>query len=310
VVAAGRNAVYVGIADDAQGVSQPVMWRGGRVQRLRLDLEAAMPSAVNRQGVVVGTGYDPARQTLVGWWWAAGRAGELAVPPGDIAQPAAIDDAGHVVGSLVADDEHADGPGADEDARAAYWSSLDVLPSELPALPGDSAAEAFAIAPDGTVGGVSLGSGGSPVWWRPGGQAHRLEGLGGPYGVVLGFDGLSQPVGQSSVPGGTRAVIWGKSGAPTELGARLGLQSEAVAGAGNTVVGSGPAVLPGATTRVQGILWSARSTHVMPPLSGDGFHGVEGSANAVTTFRDAPVVVGFSADSSGLRRPTEWRCSR
>ncbi|HVQ88711.1 MAG TPA: hypothetical protein VMT88_11080 [Actinomycetes bacterium] len=310
VVSASSNGLYVGIADDAAGVSQPVLWSEGHVQRLRVDLESAMPSSVNRHGVVVGTGYDRATQKLVGWWWAAGRTRELPIANGDIAQPAAIDNTGHIVGSLVADEEHADGPGADEDARAAYWSSPDAMPSELPTLRGDSGAEAFAIAPDGIVGGVSLGSGGSPVWWSRGGQVHRLEGVAGPYGVVLGFDRLSRPVGQSSVVGGTRAVVWDKGGAPTDLGAELGAQSQAVTGAQDAVIGSVSALPSGVPTRVQGILWSGGTAHLMPPLSDERFNGVEGVANAVTTSGAALVAVGFSADSSGLRRPTEWTCSR
>lgn len=310
VIAAGGNRIYVGIADDVTGVSRPVIWRSGHVQRLPIGLESATPTAVNQQGLVVGTGFDPARQILVGWWWAGGRAGTLDVRSGDIAQPTAIDDAGHIVGSLIADDEHADGPGADESARAAYWSSIKALPTELPALPGDSSAEAFALAPDGTVGGVSLGSGGSPVLWTPNGQVHRLPGLAGKYGIVLGFDDRSEPVGQSSVPGGTEAVAWSRSGVPTDLGADLGVQSQAVAGAAGVVVGSGSATVNGAAARDQGVIWFDGDARLLSPVSVNGFHGVEGTANAVTTTgAHATVVVGFSAEPLGLRRPTEWRCT-
>lgn len=304
VVATSSNGISVGIADDGSGVSRPAMWSAGRVEQINVGLDAAVPTGVNRHGLVVGTGYDPGRQMLVGWWWKAGTMHPLAVAPGDIAQPTAVDDVGHVVGSLVADEDHADGPGADEDGRAAYWPSPDTAPRELPTLPGDAAAEAFAIAPDGTVGGVSLGSGGSPVLWTPGGQVRRLAGLRGGLGVVLGFDAKSNPVGQASVAGGTQAVTW-TGVAPSRLGTGRGDRDQALSGAGGIVVGSWSA----AAGQVEPVAWANGQPRVLTPLDTSGFHGVGGSANAAAATASGTTVVGFSSNHVGLQRPTEWKCS-
>jgi hypothetical protein len=310
VVAASSNGIYVGFADDTSGRSQPVIWRGASITPLHLSLESVTPTGVNRQGVVVGTGYDSAAQALVGWWWNAGKSGRLSVRAGDIAMPAAIDDAGHVVGALVADEEHADGPGADEDQRAAYWPQVGTPPQELPPLPGNSAAEAFAIAPDGTVGGVSLGSGGAPVVWRPGGAARRLQGLNGQLGIVRGFDTDSRPVGDA-LAGGTadHAVAWDAAGQPTDLGT-LGGGRQSVATAASSGLVTGYAAVPATQggTLTQPVLWEGGQALALPLDPTTGFSAVTGSANAAVTVGATVLVAGNTADLAGQRRPTEWRC--
>jgi len=311
VTAVSSNGLLAGIAEDGQGRSLPVLWRNGRVQRLNVGLTAAMPTGVNAHGVVVGTGYDGAHELLVGWWWVDGRTHRLAVRPGDIAQPTEIDDSGRIVGSLVADEEHADGAGADEDSRAAFWQTPRTLPRELPPLPGDTSADAEAIAPDGTVAGVSLGSVGSPVVWSLGGRVRALVGpddrtLGG----VAGFDEHSQPLGYVAMPGGTVAARWdGKSQEAhlTLLPDRHGL---AVDGAGGVVIGSATVAVPGAGAFTQAMIWDDGHASILPSLRGGGFAGVAGTANGIAVVGDEISVAGFSADAVGLRRPTVWRCPR
>jgi uncharacterized membrane protein len=297
-VAVNRDGAVVGIADDATAQSRPVMWRAGGVTPLAVPLQAAVPTAVNRHGVVVGTGYDPGAEMLVGWWW-DGTTHRLPVRAGDSALPEAIDDAGRVAGALVAEHDHADGPNADDSERAAYWPSVHTLPRQLPALPGDDAAHAFAIAPDGTVGGVSLGAGGTPVLWD---RLGRLRSLGGP-GGVHGFDARSRPVGQLAVPGGTHAVVWDAAGQPAELG-RTGISSATDAAAASVVGFAQPR-----GGRSQAVIWLDGAARELPAVSTRGFTGVAGTANAVADTTGAITVAGFSADSVGVRRPTVWRCS-
>jgi hypothetical protein len=220
--------------------------------------------------------------------------------------PEAIDDAGHVAGAMLDDEEHADGPNADDSERAAYWPSVHAMVRELPALAGDDAAHAFAIAPDGTVGGVSLGSGGTPVVWNRTGQVHRLAVLSGYGGLVHGFDAGSRPVGQAALPDGdSHAVVWDSAGKPADLGApgRTSVATDAASGA---VVGYGGA--PG--QRTQAIAWLAGTGHVLEPVSTAVFDGVAGTANAVADASDSITVAGFSADAAGVRQPTVWSCRR
>lgn len=307
VTAVSGNGLLVGIADGTDGQAHPVLWRAGKAQALEVGLQAATPTGVNRAGVVVGTGFDPRRELLVGWWWSSGRSHELAVRAGDVGQPSAIDDAGHVVGSLVADEEHADGPGADEDSRAAYWPSPTTLPRELPALPHDPSAEAFAIAPDGTVGGVSVGSGGSPVVWSPKGAVRRLGGSAGQRGEVAGFDGSSRPVGQVSVSGGTRAARWSTDGTTVSLG-EAGAHSQALAGAGSIMVGTATG---GDRTdgRAQAMIWDTGAARMLTPVRSAHFTGVQGTATAAAQNGARTLIGGYSANAVGLRRPTEWSCA-
>lgn len=308
-VAISSSGVAVGIADDARGVSRPVIWRGGKATMLQVRLDSAVPTGVNARGVVVGTGYDAASEMLVGWWWSKGATHELPVRHGDIALPETIDDRGRVVGALVAGEEHSDGPGADEDERAAFWPSVHAFPRELPPVAGDAGAHAFAIAPDGTVGGVSLGSGGTPVLWDRQSRVHRLGGLSAKGGLVRGFDGQSDPVGQAAVrSGGTHAVTWNGSGDAVDLGTLTsGNTSAANAAAPGVVAGSGTDSVPGGSTTLA-VAWIGSHARILSPVSMSRFRGTAGSANSAAQVSGLPVVAGFSADAVGVRKPTIWRC--
>ncbi len=201
--AASSNGLVVGIAEDASGRSRPVLWRAGRAVALEIALDAVVPTGVNRSGAVVGTGYDSAAEMLVGWWWSGGTMHRLPVEPDDIALPEAIDDSGRIVGALIEDEEHSDGPGADENERAALWVSTKTLPRELPAAAGDDTAHAFAIAPDGTIGGVSMGRTAAGALWDLQGRVQRLPNLDdAAAGLVRGFDSQARPVGDAAAAGG------------------------------------------------------------------------------------------------------------
>lgn len=310
VVAVSSNERLVGVADDTGRVARPVMWHGGKAVRLEVPLRTAIPNGVNSSGIVVGTGFDPGKQMLVGWWWKDGKSHLMPVEGDDVALPEAIDDSGHVVGALVDNENHADGPGADENERAAYWPSVHALPHELEPLSGDDGAHAFAIAPDGSIGGVSMSSGGSPVVWQPAGKARALDMPNARYGTVSGFDNRSNPLGEFSVPGGTRAVAWPAGGSPVNLG-RLpqGTDSRAVDAANGLVVGFGTAPVVGGGTRTQAMAWVNGAPRVLRPWSGGAFHGVGGTATAAMRRVDGAVVVGYSASAVGLRRPTLWTCA-
>jgi hypothetical protein len=310
VVATSGNGLSVGIAQDRSGQARAVIWRKGRAVRLGVRLDAAMPTGVNRQGVVVGTGFDRARQQLVGWWWAAGKTHLIAVRGGDVAMPEAIDDHGRVVGALVDDEEHADGPGADEDERAAYWPRVTSLPRELPPLPGDSAAHAAAIAGDGTVGGVSVGEGGRPVLWKSG-RATSLPGLRGGYGQVRGFDGVGRPVGDAQGSGGMHAVVWGRAGGPRDLGTLAGgRHSVAMSGASGDAVGSSADPAPGGGSYDAPVVFRDGRAQGLPLPRAGGSRAVAGTAIDAVTVGRTLLAVGYSADAVGTRRPTVWRCVR
>lgn len=307
--AASSNGLVVGIADTAGGESAPVLWRNGQATALSVPLQAVAPAAVNKDGVVVGTGYDPNQEMLVGWWWQNGQYHPLPVSPGDVAMPSAVSDGGVVAGVLVANEDHADGPGADEDEHPAVWSSVSAAPRELPLPAGARGGHAFAVGPDGTVGGVALGDdGGTPVLWAPDGTPKVLPALAGRGGVVLAIDSAGQALGQSAVPEGTHAVAWGASGLISDLGAAAaGPASSATAGVAGIAVGAG-STPSFRGSRPQAVMWIGKSARILPPGSDGQFTGVSGAATSVSRQGGPTVVVGYSAAANGLRRATEWSC--
>lgn len=307
-VAASSNGLVVGIADIATGGSAPVLWRNGQPTALTIPLEAAVPTSVNAGGVVVGTGYDTTKQVLVGWWWQNGDYHPLPVNPGDIALPSMVSDSGVVVGALIGDEEHSDGPGADEDEHPAVWSTLTAAPRELTLPSGAQGGHAFAIGRDGMIGGVALADGGTPVLWSPTGTPRALPTLSGRGGVVLAIDSAGQALGQSAVPEGTHAAAWDASGRITDVGAAAaGPSSSAMAGIAGTAVGAGSTPSFHAS-RPQAVMWIGKSARILSPGSDNQFTGVSGSASSVSRQGGTTVVVGFSAAANGLRRATEWSC--
>lgn len=307
-VATSSSGLVAGIADTAMGESAPVLWRGGKATPLAIPLQTPVPTSVNGAGVVVGTGYDAAGGVLVGWWWQDGQYHRLPVSPGDIALPSMVSDSGVVVGALINDEEHADGPGADDDERPAVWSAVTAAPRELKLPPGATSGHAFAIGTNGTIGGVALADGGTPVLWAPNGTPKALPTLAGQGGVVLAIDSTGQALGQSAVPAGTHAVNWDASGRITDLGAAAaGPASNALAGIPGIAVGTGSTPSFRAS-RPQAVMWVGKNARILPPGSDGQFVGVSGAANSVSRQGATTVVVGFSAAANGLRRATEWSC--
>jgi len=142
--------VIAGTVTEA-GWPAPVAWKrdGGRV---RLDWPAApasaTPRAINRAGVVVGSGYvDFAESRAVRW--SAG--GVTVLEPARRSEAVAINATGTIVGNV--------------ESVAARWAA-DGTETILGALPGGQYSWATGIGPDGTVIGRSdLSYGWHAVYW-------------------------------------------------------------------------------------------------------------------------------------------------
>ncbi|MGN6575837.1 MAG: hypothetical protein ACTHKG_09120, partial [Nocardioides sp.] len=298
VVDAAGPDVLAGMATDAAGESHPVLWRQGDVTRLDTGLELATTAGVNRSGLVVGSGYDVRTQTSVAWAWLDGDTHVLPAPAGASASADAVDDSGQIVGAIE----------IGEDEQAAVWPDFRSAPRLLSPLPGDQGAHAFAIASDGTVGGVSLGGGGRPVVWHGGGAA-QSPGSGSAHGSFLGFDSGSRAVGTTyAADGRARAAVWTDASSPVRLPPAGAASSDSLVGGTGTVL-IGTTGGPEAGTRPMGTLWRAgEDPGVLVPLAVPGFRGVASAASAVTGPPDAPVIAGYSSDPVGRRIPTVWRC--
>ena len=308
-IATSSNGLVVGIADTATGESAPVVWRNGQPTPLTIPLQTAVPASVNQAGVVVGTGYDTVHEVLVGWWWQGGQYHQLPVGPGEIGLPSMVSDSGVVVGVLIDDEEHSDGPGADEDEHPVVWSSVRAAPRELTLLSGARGGHPFAIGPDGTIGGVALSDdGGTPVLWAPDGTPRAMPTLSGHGGVVFAIDSAGRALGQSAVSGGTHAVAWDAAGLITDLDASAADPTSSVlAGVAGIAVGTGSTPNVRAS-RPQAMMWVGKNARILPPGSDAQFAGVSGAASSVSQQGGITTVVGFSTAATGLRRATEWSC--
>jgi uncharacterized membrane protein len=305
-VAVNRHGTAVGIADDAQGVAQPVMWRDSTPDRLDTGLARSIPLAVNAAGQVIGTGVPPGADSPRGWVWSQGRTTRLGVRDHRIARPEAINDRGVVVGALSPDEgsseEASEGAGEDENDWAAMWPSPSSRPVVLRPLQGDQGAHAFAVDGDGRVGGISQGATTRPVIWDGSEHPRALPTLGGGYGIVraLGDNGVA--VGDAvRADGADHAVQWDAAGRITDLGLPAGARSakaEAVLPSG-TVVGTAEVPSAGGWY-TQAVQWTAPgAVQVLPSATG----AAANAAQAVT-------VAGYRADGAGGRHPTLWRCGR
>jgi uncharacterized membrane protein len=321
-VAVNHQGVAVGIADDAKGVAQPVLWRGTTPQRLITGLSGSVPLAVNAAGQVIGTGVDTATGSPAGWAWSRGRATRLkehrsrgsSPDPGRpvahehrVAWPESINDHGVIVGVLLPEEggpaEASGHAGEDENDWAAVWPSPSSEPVVLSPLRGDQGAHAFAVDGRGRAAGVSQGAKFTPVVWEASGQPRALPTLGGGYGIVRGLSDSGVAVGDAvRADGGDHAVMWDAAGRITDLGLPSGARSakaETILPNG-VIVGTAELPVPGGGWRTQAVQWTAPgAVQVLPSAAG-------AAANA----GDSTTVAGYRADGAGGRHPTLWRCER
>jgi uncharacterized membrane protein len=305
--AVNRQGVAVGIADDARGAAQPVIWLETTPRRLATGLAGSVPRAVNAAAQVVGTGIDRAAGSPAGWAWSHGRVTRLRVVEDRVASPEAINDRGVIVGVLAPDEggpaeARSKTPGENENEWAGRWASASSRPEVLSPLPGDQGAHAFAVDGAGRAGGVSQGASFTPVVWEASGKARALATLGGGYGVVRGFGGDGVAVGDAvRADGADHPVMWDAAGRITDLGLPPGARSakaEAILPNG-VIVGTAELVV-GSGTRTEAIQWTAPNAARLLPSAA----GAAANAGGSTT------VVGHRADGAGGRHPARWRCGR
>ena len=305
--AVNRRGTTVGIADDAKGAAQPVMWLGTTPQRLATGLAGSVPHAVNAADQVVGTGIDQAAGSPAGWVWSHGRATRLPAVEDRVASPEAINDRGVIAGALAPDEggpaeARSKVPGENDHEWAARWSSASSRPVVLTPLPGDQGAHAFAVDGAGRAGGVSQGTSFTPVVWEASGKARALATLGGGYGVVRGFGAAGVAVGDAvRADGADHPVMWDAAGRITDLGLPPGARSaKAEAILPNGVIFGTAELLVGGGTRTQAMQWTApNATRVLPSATG-----------AAANDGGSTTVVGYRADGAGGRHPARWRCGR
>jgi uncharacterized membrane protein len=282
--AVSSNGLVVGIASDSKGLTYPVLWKGGQTIKIPAQLFAALPTGVNRHGVVVGTAYREGANIPVGWWWVAGQNVQLLpVSSGEVAIPEAINDAGTVVGAIANDEEHAEGEVVDDVERAAYWQSVHGSARQLGPLQGDEGAHAYAISSRGVIGGVSSGAAFRPVIWDRRGRPTLLLTSGSRAGTVRGFARGGLPVGEAVLPGrGLQTVKWDTAGRAHPL------RSERVL----------------ATLR-----FGSTSTGKLPAPSVAKAGIIDAVAVAAAAAGKSTLLVGYTVVSAGSRFATRWRCN-
>ena len=313
--AVSSTGVAVGIADDASLRSHPVVWSNGTVTRIPTTLVGAVPVAVNKHGLVVGTAFDTKSRLPVGWYWNGKLVQLLPTDPGDTAFPSAIDDAGRVVGAVASDEDHADGNMVDDVERAVYWPSVHSLPRVLGPLPGDEGAHAFAIHGN-KIGGVSSGDTFTPVVWDLAGRPKALQSSGRGTGAVQTFTTAGRPAGEAVLPGlGLRAVQWDRARRPHVLpGVAAGAESTVTSAAAGLLTGTRRERSEGVGGRQTALVWQGKRTRVLSPLvslrpaRGPALRGVGAVGAAASSTTKGTVIVGYSTSADGSRFPTAWRC--
>jgi hypothetical protein len=313
ITAAAANGDAVGLADNAAGAAQPVVWRGGKVQWIPTGLAGSVPSGVNAHGDVVGN--SPDGENTLGWFWSGHRTvrlkGTRLKSLGTLAPlPAAISNDDIIVGALVTTEglpnEGGNTRGISENEQAAVWRSPASRPRVLSPLPGDQGAHAFAVTAGGRAGGVSEGSRFRPVIWDRSGKPHALAGLGGGYGIVRAFGPGGVAVGDVVATDGTdHPVMWASRGRLTDLGLPAGSRTAHATGVlpDGVVVGTAQMPAPGGGVLSQAVRWSVAG---QPQLLG-GQKGLE--QTVVADAASAQTAVGYRTDARGGRHPAMWRCA-
>jgi uncharacterized membrane protein len=319
VVATNQRGLAVGTATDRTGASFAVLWRSGRVRQLSTGTAGSLAVGVNGRGDVVGTGGSAAGP--VGWVWSQGVTVRLAADPDEVADPAAINDRGVVVGALApghdesGGSEHAPGhhenggseeaQGHNEDEQAVVWPSASARPAVLPPLPGDQGGRALAVDNGGRIGGFSAGARFRPVVWDAGRAPRALADLGGGYAAVRALTDSGLAVGDAvSADGIDHPVVWDRSGRITRLdlpaGARSG-QALAMLPDG-TVVGTADVPLAAGGVRSQAVRWARGAPALLSTA--------DGRAGSVVGAADGTTYAGYLADPVGGRHPVLLRCGR
>lgn len=304
-VAVSSNGLVTGWAEDASGTPQPVLWKSGRATRINTGLVNVSPTAINSRGEVVGTGVEAADRKEVGWHWVGGRMTRLRAPAGKIPVPAAINDSGRIAGALASDDDGGAEPTAGEaPEQAATWASSTSPARVLPALPGDVGAHVYGLNKNGTMVGNSQGPDHfTPTVWDVGGRVTALPALGGKWGVARVVDDAGVAVGAAAAgTGDQQAMIWDASHRGQARGRPGGRAVQANGLARGIAVGQTEVREAGDLLRTQAVRWDASgNAAVLRPLSGHPGAGVNAASRA-------GLVVGFSSDERGARRPTLWTC--
>jgi hypothetical protein len=309
VTASAPNGDIVGLADNAAGTAQPVLWRAGQPQQIRTGMASSVPTGLNAHGVVIG---DSARgENPVGWVWSRGRTTMLRGTGKYTALPAAISNNDIIVGALETAEgtpsEGGDTPGLSEAEQAAVWRSPTARPQKLAPLPGDQGGHAFAVARDGRIGGVSSGDRFRSVVWDSAGKPRALPGLGGGYGAVRAFGPGGIAVGDAVARNGTdHPVMWAVNGRITDLGLPAGSRAAQADGVlpDGVVVGTAQIPAPGGGTLAQAVRWTAAGhPQLLSPPGGTKQALVTGTASADT-------VTGYQTDAKGGRHPVMWGCGR
>jgi hypothetical protein len=125
VTAAAANGDAVGIANNAAGVPEPVVWGSGKPDRLGTGLVNSVPTGLNTRGDVVGN--SSSGENTIGWAWIRHRIIRLRGLGARTPSPAAISNRGVIAGALDTTeglpDEGGSTPGGSENEQAAVWRS-------------------------------------------------------------------------------------------------------------------------------------------------------------------------------------------
>lgn len=304
-VAVSSNGLVTGYAEDGGGTPQPVLWRAGKVTRIATGLAQVSPTAVNSRGEVVGHGVEPVTLEEVGWHWVGGRVTLLKVPTGAVASPSAISDSGLIVGGLASDDDGAHPASGEAPDRAAIWASAGTSARVLSALPGDLGAHAFGVNRRGVVVGISEAADHfTPVVWDVAGRVRALPGIGGSWGIARGIDDSGLVFGDvAPASGDPEAVVWDAGRSQKRLGPASGRSTQGKGVVHGYAVGQTEVRGTDGVDRPKALLWRGTSKPApLPPRPGDAGAGVNAAAGN-------GLVVGFSSDARGVRRPMTWMCT-
>ncbi len=308
VTAVATNGDAVGIANNAAGVPEPVMWGSGKPDRIGTGLVNSVPTGFNTRGDVVGN--SSSGENTIGWAWTRHRIIRLRGLPSLTANPAAISNRGVIAGALDTTeglpDEGGGTPGGTENEQPAVWRSAASPPQKLAPLPGDQGGNAFAVDGHGRVGGVSEGARFRPVIWDRAGRPRALPGLGGGYAAVRAFGPRGLAVGDAvAVDGTDHPVEWDAAGRITDLGLPPGSRTAQATAVlpGGVVVGTAQVPVAGGGVVAQAVRWVRAG---QPELLG----GRVGMEQTVVIGASARSAAGYLADAKGGRHPVMWRCGR